>query len=152
MCSGKFSLKTNFLLCNTLNMARIVKTFLKYFFLIYFIFYVVFPLSAAVSPKGSPDVIAIGEESRHSTLFIIDIALWNMLKMGKPSDDANIDKFVVKKTGPDNFPEEVKCGIVGDVNVLLLPSCNAASRVLEKQTPSYINTPFLSSGLSPPSA
>lgn len=134
------------------TMIRKVKTVFKYFFLLYFIFYVVFPLSAAVSPKGSLDVIAIGEESHHSALFIIDIALWNMLKMGKPSDDANIDKFVVKKTGPNNFPEDVKCGLAGDVNVHPSLFCNVAAQGLENQTSFYVNIPLLSSGLSPPLA
>ena len=129
-----------------------VRIFLNCSFLIYFVFYAVFPLSAAGLSKESRDAIAIGEENHCSTLFIIDMALWKILKSGKLFDDTGGDKFVVKKTGCRNFPEEMKCGIVSNIDLLPLCFYNVISQGLENQASSYINIFLLSSGLSPPSA
>lgn len=118
----------------------------------YFVFYAVFPSSTAVSPRDFSEATLIGGESHRSTLFILDMALWQILKMGKPSYDAGRDKVFVRETGSKDFPEEVKCGIVDGVIFLPVPFYNGVSRSLDNRTSLYINTLFLTSGLSPPSA
>ena len=131
-------------------MTQKVKIYFNCFFLAYFVFYAVFPLSASGLSKESLDAIAIGEENHCGTLFIIDMTLWKILKGGNLSDDTGRAKFVLKKTDCRNFPEEMKCGIVGRIDLLPLYFYNIASGSLEKQTTSYINIFLLSSGLSPP--
>jgi len=166
-----------FLFMQYLDMIPKAETAFKCFFLIYFVFYAVSPLSSALSREPSSHVsqrqgispddafslleasVSFAEPSGikeqinvHVDPLIFDMALWGILKKGKPSDDAGGSKFVAHKAGSKNLPEAMKCGIFGAVSIRTLPFYDIASQGLENQPSYYLNTPLLYSGLSPPSA
>lgn len=158
-------------------MTQKYKTIFTSLFLIQFILCAVSPLSAIVSREQSQDVsekqsVSPGavfpprvapasfvkspdikeRKGGHIDPFIFDMALWKILKRGKPSDDESGIKLIVKKIGLKNFPETVKCGIISSANVLQPPFHKIASQSPASRVSFRINTPLLYSGLSPPLA
>jgi hypothetical protein len=158
-------------------MTRKPKTGFIFLFLAYFVIYAVSPLSEAVPREQSPyvpgkqgispeAVYSLSEVAApfakapdikmrtggHIDPFIFDIALWNILKRGKHSDDESVIRHVVKKTGTKNSREKLKCGAIGNVDVLPLPFFEVSFHSPKIHLAFNINIPLLSSGLSPPAA
>ena len=148
-----------------------------FFFLTHFVFYAVSPFSAVLpfqQPRASETrqcnlqeivysrhVVSVplerstdvkGRKEGDINPFLFDMALWKILKEGKPSFDAGGNKFVVEKTGSKNFPEKAKCYVIEKINVVPMPFSEVTARVRTIDISFQINSPLLYSGLSPPAA
>ena len=158
-------------------MTQRYKTIFTSIFLIQFILCAVSPLSAIVSREQSHDVSEKQSVSPEAVFpprgapasfvkspdvkerkggridpFILDMALWKIIKKGMPSVDAAGIKFIVKKQSSKNFSEKAKCGVIDSASVLPSPFPEVTSQSPASRVSFRINTPLLYSGLSPPLA
>jgi hypothetical protein len=129
-------------------MTRRNRKFFPFLFLLYFISCAVSPLSAVAPFEEAQREAEL--EGGEIDLFVVDLALWKILKKGKPSDDSARITGALKTEGSKNFHETAKRGVMDRASVLMPPFPEAVSRQTTTRLSFHIQTPLLYSGLSPP--
>ena len=119
-------------------------------FLAYFMLCAVLPLSAAAPHMESGGIS--GQEVNRINPLVVDVVLWQILKRGKLSGEAGEAEFFAVRKGSKNLSGKAPCGAIRCIDPLPPPSPEAAHQRPAGRLKFTTHTPFVHSGLSPPSA